>query len=262
MAISRRLTQLALSLATGFFWAPAGQAAPTLQVAAAADLAVCIAELNDSFAAGVGTIEVKTSIGSSGNFFAQIRNGAPFDVFLSADTHYPRELAKAGLADAATLTVYAHGQLMMWTNDPQLDLSAGLRLLSEPKITRIALANPDVAPYGRAAKSALVQAGVWDAIKHKVVLGENVAQTAQFVETGNAQVGFVGSAHIKTSANAQRGRAWPVPTDLYPVLEQGGIVTVKGKQNPLAPRYLAFLRSEAGRTILRKHGFTVPKEAN
>ncbi len=233
-------------------------AADSLQIAAASDLATCIDELNSSFAKSVGGADLKSSTGSSGNFFAQIKNGAPFDVFLSADIFYPRELAKAGLADAATLVVYAHGQLVMWSSDPKLDLSTGLRLLGDPKIQRIAIANPDVAPYGRAAKAALQKAGVWESIKHKLVFGENVAQTAQFVDSGNAQVGFVSMAHVKSGKNPHGG-AWQVPDDILPLMEQGGIVTAKGRGNPLAVKYLAFLRSEAGRAILRKYGFGLPE---
>lgn len=262
MLISRRILAIALGLAASLLWCSFTLAAPVLQVAAAADLVACIVELNEGFAKSVGGAEVKASIGSSGNFFAQIKNGAPFDVFLSADVQYPRELAKAGLADAATLTVYAYGQLVMWTNDPKIDVSTGFPLLTDPRIQRIAIANPDHAPYGRAAKAALERAGVWDAIKHKLVFGENIAQTAQFVETGNAQVGFVAIVQIKTGNNQPKGRAWQVPAELYPLLEQGGIVTAKGKKNPLAPKYLVFLRSEAGRTILRKYGFVLPKESD
>jgi molybdate transport system substrate-binding protein len=256
--VSLQLAQCILGLAGALLLTPAGAA---LQVAAAADLATCIDELDRGFEKSVrGSADVKASIGSSGNFFAQIRNGAPFDVFLSADTHYPLELAKAGLADAATLTVYAHGRLMLWSADPAIDLEKGMQLLLDPKITRIAIANPDIAPYGRAAKAALERAGLWDAVKPKLVYGENVAQTAQFVETGNAQVGFVGSAHIKTASGAAKGRAWQVPPALYPLLEQAGIVTAHGKTNPAAIQYLEYLESEAGRAILLKYGFTLPPE--
>lgn len=254
-----RMSKVVLGLAVSLLWAGAALAAPVLQVAAAADLANCIEELNMAFAKSVAGVEVKSSIGSSGNFYAQIKNGAPFDVFLSADMDYPRELAKAGLADAATLIVYARGQLMLWSKDPQVDIHAGLRLLSDAKVQRIAIANPEVAPYGRAAKAALVRAGMWEAIKHKLVLGENIAQTAQFVETGNAQVGIVGIAHTRTASNLPNGQAWQLPADLYPLMEQGAIVTAKGRENPLAAKYLDFLRSESGRTVLRKYGFALPE---
>jgi molybdate transport system substrate-binding protein len=243
-------------------WSITAAAAPVLQVAAAADLATCIAEINRGFAAGADGVEVKASVGSSGNFFAQIKNGAPFDVFLSADMFYPRELARTGLADATTLIIYAQGRLMMWSTDPGLDLNAGLRVLLEPSVLRIAIANPAIAPYGRAAKAALEKAALWDAVRPKLVFGENVAQTAQFVETGNAQVGFVGSAHVLGANGSAKGRSWLVPQELYPVLEQGGIATAKGRANPAAAKYLAYLQSEAGRAILQKCGFTVPDTRN
>ncbi len=248
-----------IGLAAFLLCISAAQAVPVLQVAAAADLAICIDELNDAFVKSIAGAEVKTSIGASGNFFAQIKNGAPFDVFLSADMHYPRELAKAGLADATTLTVYAYGQLVMWSNDARLDVNAGLRLLTDPKIQRIAIANPDIAPYGRAAKAALEQAGVWNTIRHKLVFGENIAQTAQFIETGNAQVGFVSAASIKRSNKLPNGYSWQVPANLYPRIEQGGIITTKGRSNPLAIKYLHLLRSEVGRSILNKYHFTLPE---
>ncbi len=252
---SRRLALITLGIAA--LLASGASAAPLLQVAAAADLANCIGELNEAFSKAEGGADIKASIGSSGNFFAQIKNGAPYDVFLSADTQYPNELVKAGRADGASLTVYAHGQLMMWSSDPALDAGIGLRLLSDPRVLRIALANPEVAPYGRAAKAALERAGLWETLKPKLVFGENVAQTAQFIETGNAQVGFVGAAHIRNSA--VKARAWPLPAELYPLIEQGGIVTAKGRANPLASKYLHFLSSSAGRAILRKYGFALPE---
>lgn len=233
-------------------------AAPSLRVAAAADLAPCINELNSAFASDAGGVDVTYSIGSSGNFYAQIRNGAPYDVFLSADLHYPQELAKAKLADAASLMVYAHGQLVLWANDPKVDISMGLRALTAPAVQRIAIANPEVAPYGRAAKAALERAGVWDAVKSKLVIGESIAQTAQFVETGNAQVGLISFSHINGAQKPLQGQAWVVPANLYPLIEQGAIVTAKGRSNSLAAQYLAFLRSEKGRAILRKYSFVLP----
>jgi molybdate transport system substrate-binding protein len=237
-------------------------AAPMLRVAAAADLAPCIAELNSAFAANIGGADVTYSIGASGNFYAQIKNGAPYDVFLSADMHYPQELIKAGLADAALLTVYAHGQLVMWSNDPKVDVSLGFKVLTAPTIQRIAIANPEVAPYGRAAKAALQSAGVWDAVKSKLVVGESIAQTAQFVETGNAQVGLISFAHVNGANKPVHGHTWSVPANLYPLIEQGAIATTKGKSNPLAIQYLEFLRSEKGRAILKKYSFVLPDKRN
>jgi molybdate transport system substrate-binding protein len=237
------------------------QTGASLQIAAAADMALCMDELNAAFVkanGGAGAIAVKYSIGSSGAFSTQIQNGAPFDVFLSADMDYPRALARAGAADGASLTAYANGRLVLWTNDPKLDPSIGLKLLSDPAVTRIAIANPAFAPYGRAAKAALMRAGVWDALQPKLVFGENLAQTAQFVESRNAQVGLVGTSHLSTPAHAAKGRAWALPAELYPPLEQGAIVTRHGIGNPLAAKYVAFLGAPQGRAILARYGFGLP----
>jgi molybdate transport system substrate-binding protein len=258
MSLSRRLLRLTLSLSAILLPASAMPAASVLQVAAAADLATCINELSRRFEENVGGTEVRTSIGSSGNLFAQIKNGAPFDVFLSADTYYPRELGKAGLADAASLKVYAHGHLKLWTNDPAVNVDRGFRLLTDPDVTRIAIANPDVAPYGRAAREALMRYGIWEEIRHKLVFGENVAQTAQFVETRNAQVGIVSGTLLSLSNGTVKGQAWTVPADFHSVIEQGAIVTMKGKANPASYKYIDFVRSHAGQAILRKYGFSLP----
>lgn len=234
------------------------QAKPVLQVAAAADLAQCIDELNAQFGALHGGAAVSASIGSSGNFYAQISNGAPFDVFLSADLAYPVALAKAGHADLSSLITYAYGQLVLWTADPILDPSTGFTLFEDARVKRIAIANPDLAPYGRAARDALQHAGVWDQVQSRLVFGDNVAQTGQFIATGNAQVGLVSAAHFKPGT-ARPGRSWPVPQAWYPRIEQGVIVTARGRSNPLAKQYVDFLGGEAGRTILRKYGFVFPE---
>jgi molybdate transport system substrate-binding protein len=232
----------------------AGQAvaAGPLRIAAAADLAPCMPALNAGFDG-----ETSVTIGASGNFHAQIRNGAPFDIFLSADTGYPQALADAGLANGASMLVYALGQLVLWSADPRLDAGRGLRLLTDPAVRRIAIASPEIAPYGRAAKAALQQAGLWDQLQAKLVFGENVAQTMQFVESGNAQAGLVSKAHLR-----DRPGGWVLPAGSYPVLEQGAIVTARGQANPASARYLQFLRSERGRALLAGCGFLLPPGRN
>jgi molybdate transport system substrate-binding protein len=230
----------------------ASHGAPVLRVAAASDLATCIEEINLAFRQSVG-VDVKTSLGSSGNFHAQILNGAPFDVFLSANIEYPLALADAGLAERKSLTVYAIGRLAMIVHGPTLNPEMGMALLNEPRVERIAIANPDVAPYGRAARAALQSAGLWQKARPRLIIGENVAQTAQFVYTGNAPVGFVGASHVMSGQ-----RAWLVPSSMHPPIEQGGIITKKGRDHPLAARYLAFLHSDSSQAILRRHGFGLP----
>lgn len=224
------------------------QQPPPLRIAAAADLATCIDRLNA--ASGTGA---SATIGASGSFYAQIGNGAPYDVFLSADTAYPRALADAGLADPASLFVYAHGRLALWSAAPGVPVENGLRVLTDPAIRRIAIANPEVAPYGKAARAALQRAGLWEQVRDKLVYGENIAQTMQFVESGNAQVGLVSSAHL-----AGRRAGWLLPADAYPPIEQGAILTRHGRANPQAAAYLRFLRSDKGRGQLADCGFTLP----
>jgi molybdate transport system substrate-binding protein len=232
-------------------------AAPLL-IAAAADLSYCIDDIAAAFRKDVPDTEIKISIGSSGNLFAQIRNGAPFDAFLSADVDYPSRLARLGAAEGRTLTRYAVGRIAMWSLDPKLDVDKGLALLRDPRITRVAIANPATAPYGRAAKSALERDGLWEAVQSKLVIGENISQTAQFVQTGNAQVGLVSLASLRSPRLAGVGRYALVPdTGLAPI-EQAAIVTKHGADNPLAARFVRFLGSPAARAILERNGFSIP----
>ena len=229
-----------------------------LTVAAAADLAFCLPKLNDAFQKTHPDAVLKVSFGSSGNFAAQIRNGAPFDVLLSADTGYPRDLAKAGLADPATLAVYAHGRLALWTTDPHLDLSHGLAALRGPAISRLAIANPDHAPYGRAAKAALEHEHLWALVQPRLVTGENISQTAQFVETGNAPAGIVALSLLAAPAMAHKGHFQVIPPEDYPPIEQAAIVTKTGQGNPLAGAFVDFLRSKEAGEILVQFGFQLP----
>lgn len=249
-----------LSLALALFALPA--AAETLLVAAASDLTYSIDELAAAFALQVPGAEVKTSLGASGNFFAQIKNGAPFDVFMSADMKYPQQLAVEGAADAATLAPYAIGRIAIWSTDPRFDLKQGLRVLNDKRLTRIAIANPDVAPYGRAAKAALEVHGYWEATKPKLVIGENIAQTAQFVQTGNAQLGIVSYTTVLAPKLKGVGSYYLIPDTGTAPIEQGAIVTRRGAGNPLAPRFMRFLQSPEARAILLRHGFSLPGEKN
>jgi molybdate transport system substrate-binding protein len=232
-------------------------AAPLL-VAAAADLSYCIDDIAAAFRKEAPDAEIKISTGASGNFFAQIRNGAPFDAFLSADVDYPSQLARLGAADSRTLTRYAVGRIALWSPDPKLDVDKGLALLRDPRITRIAIANPATAPYGRAARAALERDGLWEAVQAKLVIGENISQTLQFVQTGNAQVGLVSLASLRSPRLAGAGRYALVPdTGLAPI-EQAAIVTKHGADNPLAARFVRFLGSPAARAIFERNGFSIP----
>jgi molybdate transport system substrate-binding protein len=237
--------------------APAAFAEP-LSIAAASDLTYVIDELGAAFRKEAPAADIKVSLGASGNFYAQIKSGAPFQVFLSADLRYPQQLAQEGAADGATLFTYALGRLAMWTMDPRLDLKQGLRVLNDARVTRVAIANPEVAPYGRAAKAALEHLGYWDAVKGKLVTGENIAQTAQFVQTGNAQLGFVSYATVMAPRLKGAGSYYLVPDQGLAQIEQGAVITARGKDSALAAQFMRFLRGGTARAILLRHGFGLP----
>jgi molybdate transport system substrate-binding protein len=219
--------------------------AEPLTIAAASDLTYVIDELSAAFHKEAPGADIKVSLGASGNFYAQIKNGAPYQVFMSADLRYPQQLAKEGAADGATLYTYALGRLAMWTTDPRLDMRQGLRVLNDERVTRIAIANPETAPYGRAAKAALEHLGYWEVVKGKLVTGENIAQTAQFVQTGNAQVGFVSYATVHGAAPQRRRQLLPDAGGGAGADRTGRRRHGTGARIPLAARFMRFLRSEA-----------------
>ena len=244
-----RFVALLLLIATGSLL----PAKDTLTVAAAADLIYCLEELDAAFQKAHPDIEVKVSTGSSGNFFAQIKNGGPFDVFLSADLSYPKELIKAGLAEESSLTKYAVGRIVVWTTKEGFDVSGGISSLT--KATHVAIANPEHAPYGRAAKAALEHFQLWTKVQSKIVYGENIAQTAQFIQTGNAEAGIVALSLVLSPKLANTGHYADIPADSYPKLEQGAVITKQGAQKAAAQQYIDFLRSKEAREIFDRYGF-------
>jgi molybdate transport system substrate-binding protein len=212
---------------------------------------------------------VSVSLGSSGNFFAQIQNGAPFDVFLSADSSYPEKLVQAGQAEPNSLTPYARGRLVLWTAKstglhlPTQDgktLSGGLDFLKGPQVHKIAIANPEHAPYGRAAISAMEHFKVYDQVKSKLVLGENISQTAQFAQSGSVEVGFVGLSGALSASMVLSGSYVLLPDDSYPPIEQAAVVVAASKDKEQAHRFLKFLMSPEGQGILKDLGFEAGKK--
>lgn len=233
-----------------------------IRVAAAADLKFAMSELATGFEKQTGT-SVLVTYGSSGNFFSQIQNGAPFDVFFSADIVYPKKLEAAGLAEADTLYEYAIGRLVIWSpTDSKLDVaSLGWQILLDSSVQKIAIANPEHAPYGRAAVAALEKAGIYESVKAKLVYGENISQAAQFVQSGNAQAGII--ALSLASAPAMReGKQWEIPSNMYPIIEQGAIVLKNAKNKDAARGFREFVKSAVGRSILAKFGFRLPASRN
>ena len=235
--------------------------AQQVTVAAAADLSFALPEIAAKYKANSGN-DVKLVFGASGNLATQIRNGAPFDVFFSADEQYPQQLADEGLADKASLYRYAIGRLVLWvSNDSTLDLSKlGMQALLDPSVKKIAMANPDHAPYGRAAQAALKHFGLYDKVSGKLVFGENISQAAQFVQSGNAQAGLIALSHALSPAMKSKGRYWTVPLDSYPTLNQAAIIVSHSKQTDAARAFLSFLRTSDATILLEDYGFTLPAE--
>jgi molybdate transport system substrate-binding protein len=199
------------------------------------------------------------SYGSSGTFFAQIQNGAPFDVFLSADVDYPRQLASAGLADLSTLQIYATGHLVMWARrETRIDLGRGLASLTDSRVRHVAIANPKFAPYGRAAVAALRGARLYDALQPKLVMGDNLAQTGQLVQSGNADVGILSRSLALGPTLKAEGTYAEVPATLYPRIDQAGIVVKASREPALARAFLAYLRRPDTGRQLERFGFALP----
>jgi molybdate transport system substrate-binding protein len=232
--------------------------AQEIRVAAAADLKFALDELGAQFAKQTGK-RLNVSYGSSGNLFAQIQNGAPFDVLLSADIDYPRKLEAAGLAEPGTLYVYAVGRIVIWMPAAaRVDLAKlGWKALLEPSIERIAIANPEHAPYGRAAVAALRSAGVYDQLRRRLVYGENVAQAAQFVASGSAQAGIL-ALSLVSSPSMKDGKRWEIPANMHTPIEQGAVILKSAEDKEGARALLVFLKSDASREILESYGFTPP----
>jgi len=226
-----------------------------ITVAAAADLNFAMEEVSKEFRAAHPDVELQVAYGSSGNYFAQIQSGAPFDLFLSADVEYPRKLAALGIGAKDSIFTYAVGRLVVWVPaNSRLDPATALR---DPSVKLIAIANPKHAPYGRAAEAALRSMGVWDTVQSRLVLGENIAQTLQFVQSGAADAGVVALSLALAPAMQGQGRYWEIPLDSYPRMEQGGIIL---KDSAGARELRAFLLSEVGRRILKRYGFYLPNE--
>jgi molybdate transport system substrate-binding protein len=230
-------------------------------VAAAADLKFALGEVIAAFEKEHPGVKVKATYGSSGSLFAQLSNKAPFDVFLSADIDYPRKLIEQGLAAKETEFRYAVGHLVVWVpKSSPLDVQKlGIHAVGDPSVRKVAIANPKHAPYGRAAEAALKKLGVYDQVKDKLVLGENIAQTAQFVETGGADVGLLALSLAMAPQMREKGRYWEVPLDTYPTLDQGGVILSWAKDAEAAGQFRAFLIGERGRGILKQYGFLLPE---
>jgi len=231
------------------------QARRALTVAAASDLQAALPEVIKRFERDANAT-VTVSFGSSGNFFAQIQNGAPYDVYVSADIDYPKRLIASGRADASSLYQYATGRLVLWTRkDSGIDVSVGLRGLSDPRVKRIAIANPKFAPYGRAAEAALRYEKIYDAVRDKLVLGDNISQTAQLVDSGNASVGLIALSLAVGPALRARGTYSEIPAAAHPPIDQAAVIVSASMRQPLAREFLAYLKRPDISQHLHRFGF-------
>jgi len=246
------LSLVLAALAAGIGCTPA-RPSQSLSVAAAADLQFALEEGSRAFRSSHPAVTLRIAYGSSGNFFAQLRNQAPFDIFLSADAEFPQQLLRQGVGVPDSLFVYAIGGIAVWV--PKASPLDPANAFQSAQIRHFAIANPQHAPYGRAAEAALRTLGAYDLLKDKLVFGENVAQTLEFVQSGAADAGIIALSLALAPAVRDQGRYWVVPADKYPKLEQAGVIV---KDSPAAREFRDWLLSPAGAGILQSYGFSAP----
>lgn len=230
-----------------------------LRIAAAADLQPVLPPLLDRFHQSTG-IDVQATYKASAALTTQMENAAPFDVFLSADLGYPKRLIDAnlavGLRDPAAPTPYARGALVLWTRNDSAFAQPSQATLTNPNLKRLAIANPDRAPYGRAAIAALTSLHLLEALRPEFVTAENIAQAAQFAESGNADAGLISMTSARTAHLSSIGSYWVVPANLYPPIEQGAVILRSSTQQANARRFLEFLLSAPVQQQLARSGLT------
>jgi molybdate transport system substrate-binding protein len=224
-----------------------------LWAAVAANFTAPMAELAERFESEIGHA-VSVISGSTGKHYAQIVNGAPFDVFLAADERRPLELEREGLIVPGSRFSYAVGRLVLWSRDPRM-LNAGAEVLSSDSFRRLAIANGRLAPYGRAAREVLERHGLLESLSGRLVQGENVAQTFQFVASGNAELGFVALSQVRSLPAELAGSSWLVPADLHTPIEQQAVLL---KDGLTARRFLEFMTGEGARALIRSYGYETP----
>ncbi len=233
--------------------------AEEITIAAASDLNFAFKEIISEYETASGN-QVKLTLGSSGNFFAQIQNGAPFDLYFSADISYPKKLEEAGQIVPGSLYRYAIGRIVLWTRHESLvDVTQGIAALRQSSAKTIAIANPRHAPYGRAAIAAMEHFKMYDDLKDRLVLGENVSQAAQFVESGAADIGIIALSLALAPAMSTKGTYWEIPTESHPPLEQGAVIVKASKRADSAKQFLEFVKSRQGVAIMTRYGFVAPE---
>jgi molybdate transport system substrate-binding protein len=232
-----------------------------INVAAAADLQFAMQDIAGRFQKETGKT-VKPIYGSSGNFFQQIQSGAPFDVFFSANLDYPEKLEAGGLTEPGSYYEYARGKIVIWVpSGSKLDLGSGMKALLDPSVKKIAIANPQHAPYGQAAVAAMLREKIYDQLKDKFVLGENISQTASFVVSGAADVGIVALSLALSPNMKDKGRYAEVPSEQYPPIEQACVILRSSKNKDVARQFLTFIKTGAISDVLKNYGFDVPSHS-
>jgi len=230
--------------------------AEKINIAAAADLKFAMDEIVATFKETYPKNDISVIYGSSGKFKTQIQQGAPYDLYFSADITFPQELAKSGFATSDAMP-YALGRIVLWSTTMEANKMT-LDHLTDTKISRIAIANPRHAPYGKRAEEALRATGIWEKVKPKLVYGENIAQTAQFVQSGNAQIGIIALSLARNPELAVQSSYWLIPEQLHAPLEQGFIITKRAESNALAKQFADYMHHTNARAIMTKYGFVLP----
>ncbi len=235
------------------------QAGDNILIAAASNLRFAMHEICQDFQEENSSIQTKVSYGSSGNFFAQISQGAPFDIFFSADATYPELLEKGGLTAKDMQKVYAMGKIVLWfPKESKADPDKGLQAITSTEVKKLAIANPRHAPYGRAAEESLRYYGLWEKVDEKLVYGENISQTAQFVHTGAADAGIVALSLAISPKMLAEGRYWVIPDESHGDIEQIYVVLKRGEGKKSVREFLDFIQGEGGGEILSRYGFVIP----
>lgn len=234
---------------------PVTSLADEVQVAVAANFTAPMKIIAADFEKATGH-KAELSFGATGSFYAQIKNGAPFDVLLAADDETPARMEKEGLAVPGSRITYAIGALALWSAKPGFVDDKGA-VLKKGDFAHIALAAPKLAPYGAAAIETMSKLGLLSTLEPKFVQGENIAQTYQFVSTGNVELGFVALSQVYANGKLAGGSAWVVPADLHKPIRQDAVILTKGKANPAASALLKFLKTRQARNVIRSYGYTL-----
>ena len=234
---------------------PATSLADEVQVAVAANFTAPMKIIAADYEKATGN-KAELSFGATGKFYAQIKSGAPFEVLLAADDETPARMEKEGLAVPGSRITYAVGALALWSAKPGFVDDKGA-VLKKGDFAHIALAAPKLAPYGAAAIETMSKLGLLSTLEPKFVQGENIAQTYQFVSTGNAELGFVALSQVYANGKLAGGSVWVVPADLHKPIRQDAVILTKGKANPAASALLKFLKTRQARNVIRSYGYTL-----